>query len=204
MDTETTLQSATLSGLAEHGWVLIEEALPEPLNRALREDCLREYESDQFEIAGISKNHVVRSDIRRDLIRWWAPKEEEKPRSDFQTFTEALRVDLNRLFFLGLHEIEIHYAVYEKGAFYKRHLDQFQDHQNRRISMVYYLNPEWTEAAGGCLRIHHADGNVTDIPPKAGNLLLFRSDLIDHEVLPTQEQRLAVTGWFRNRSWPLH
>jgi SM-20-related protein len=38
------------------------------------------------------------------------------------------------------------------------------------------------------------DGPV-DILPLAGRLVCFRSDQIEHEVLPATRERLSLTGW---------
>lgn len=39
--------------------------------------------------------------------------------------------------------------------------------------------------------------NIIDVVPQGGTLVLFRSDLIEHEVLPTARDRQCVVGWFR-------
>jgi SM-20-related protein len=38
-----------------------------------------------------------------------------------------------------------------------------------------------------------------DLLPLAGNLLLFNSAQLAHEVLPARRERLSLTGWFRRR-----
>ncbi len=40
---------------------------------------------------------------------------------------ESIQRAVNREFFLGLFEYEAHFACYEKGAFYKKHLDAFKE-----------------------------------------------------------------------------
>jgi SM-20-related protein len=34
-----------------------------------------------------------------------------------------------------------------------------------------------------------------DVLPVAGRLVCFRSDLLEHEVLPATRERLSLTGW---------
>ena len=60
-----------------------------------------------------------------------------------------------------------------------------------------YLNPkDWNENQdGGCLRIHR-EGIQQDICPLGGKLVLFLSGVIDHEVLPSYRDRVAITAWF--------
>jgi SM-20-related protein len=36
---------------------------------------------------------------------------------------------------------------------------------------------------------------IKDALPIAGRLVCFRSDVIEHEVLPSKKERLSVTGW---------
>ena len=43
------------------------------------------------------------------------------------------------------------------------------------------------------------DGSQLDVPPLAGNLVVFLSGEFPHEVLVTQADRLSLTGWFRRR-----
>ena len=35
------------------------------------------------------------------------------------------------------------------------------------------------------------------VVPRAGTLLLFMSEEIEHEVLPTRRDRASIAGWFR-------
>ncbi len=65
----------------------------------------------------------------------------------------------------------------------------------RLITAIAYLNPDWEPGAGGCLRLHVPPGPV-DVAPRGGRVLLFRSDAVEHEVLPSHgPPRYAVTMW---------
>lgn len=101
------------------------------------------------------------------------------------------------------------------GAYYTRHRDALPEHAppRRRLTMVYYLNPEWSEDHGGCLRMYllqevakKVQGAAPmgpgrpgefflDVEPRMDRLLLFASEWLEHEVLPSYSERLAVTGW---------
>jgi hypothetical protein len=99
------------------------------------------------------------------------------------------------------------YARYPHGGFYRRHIDSMPGtpQELRRYSFLLYANSEWTEADGGLLRVHRDGGaevapagappSFTDVAPRAGTLVVFRSDM-PHEVLDTAAERLAVAGWF--------
>ena len=99
------------------------------------------------------------------------------------------------------------YAAYPSGGYYRRHIDSDANTPQalRKYSYLVYCNEEWQESDGGCLRIHTDGGgeeapfgampSFIDVEPRAGTLVLFRSDL-PHEVLDTSAPRLAVAGWF--------
>ena len=103
---------------------------------------------------------------------------------------------------------ELMYAYYPRGGYYRRHRDAEPESVSnwRRYSLLLYLNENWKPEDGGQLRIHRDSGgdelplgelpNYIDIQPKAGTLVLFRSDLCPHEVLDTSKERIAIVGWF--------
>ena len=111
---------------------------------------------------------------------------------------DRFRTTLNHSLFLGLDNLECHFAIYAPGAFYQAHLDRFRDNNRRTISTVLYLNPDWLPQHAGELRLH-VDGQTIDIAPVANRLVCFLSADILHEVLPTTHERLSLTGWFRRR-----
>ena len=60
--------------------------------------------------------------------------------------------------------------------------------------MICYLNPDWKPEEGGQLRMYLEEAQL-DTLPLAGRLVCFRSDQIEHEVLPATRERLSLTGW---------
>ena len=79
-------------------------------------------------------------------------------------------------------------------------MDQHRDQPHRKLSLVLYLNPQWDTAGQGELCLYDPqDGNreLARILPQPGRLVLFRSDLFPHEVLPCTQARWSLTGWFR-------
>jgi SM-20-related protein len=111
---------------------------------------------------------------------------------------EQLRLELNRVAFLGLFALEMHYAWYPPGTGYARHVDQLQGRDDRLVSVVLYLNDSWVPADGGQLRLF--DGkSARDVEPLAGRLVGFVTAGREHAVLPTNKDRLSLTGWFRRR-----
>jgi SM-20-related protein len=139
-----------------------------------------------------------REEIRGDSTCWIAaplfPAE-----SALLAQLERLRIGLNAQTLLGLFELELHYAWYPPGAGYARHVDQGQGRPQRQVSLVLYLNEDWAPAAGGELRIFGVGGRHRDIEPVAGRLVCFLTPGREHAVLPTQCDRLSISGWFRAR-----
>jgi SM-20-related protein len=113
---------------------------------------------------------------------------------------EGLRLQFNRDLFLGLFELELHYARYPAGAAYARHVDQPHDSAQRQVSFALYLNPDWQPNDGGALRIYAPDDNYVDVEPLAGRLVCFLTAGREHEVMPARRERHSISGWFRGRS----
>src|SRR6185295_11601544 len=85
------------------------------------------------------------------------------------------------------------------GARYVRHRDAFGGPESRRVSAILYLNPTWTPADGGLLRLHTGAGAV-DLEPRLDRLVVFLSERLEHEVLPAHAERFAATAWYYGRS----
>jgi SM-20-related protein len=138
-----------------------------------------------------------REEIRGDFTCWMAPPL-WPPEQWFMEEVERLRLELNRETMLGLFEAELHYAWYPPGAGYARHVDRPQGRTHRKVSLVLYLNEGWTPEAGGELRFY--DEKATrDVQPLAGRMVCFLTEGCEHAVLPTQRDRLSISGWFRTR-----
>lgn len=148
----------------------------------------------RFKKAGIGKQQEkqVNEGIRGDYIQWIDPA--SAPVQVYMQRISQLRIFLNQSLFLSLKAEEVHRTIYPIGTFYKRHLDQFKKDDHRKITVICYLNPEWKEEQGGQLRVYFSDG-AKDFYPVAGRLVCFRSDLLEHEVLPATRERLSITGW---------
>ena len=103
---------------------------------------------------------------------------------------------LNRSCYTGITGYEFHFALFDNGSFYRKHLDQFQDNSSRQFSMITYLNANWQAEDGGELCIY--DGEATQkIAPTNRKTVFFKSNELVHEVLETHKPRLSVTGWLR-------
>lgn len=179
------------------------EALPSTLIDLLY-DRVNSPVAPLYKTAGIGRSidHHVNQDIRCDEIAWIrddTPAGHEMADKEWIEWTEALRAALNRQLFLTLSPIESHYARYPKGGFYKQHIDAFSGINNRKISIVLFLNSFWKSADKGELQLFVGVNNLKKVivKPKIGTLVVFLSDEIPHEVLTTSCIRNSIAGWYR-------
>ena len=181
--------------LVENGYIVIENALHKQLASQLLDKAKQ---SDNFKKAGISASNAKHIDDRRrrDKILWL--DEDNSCVSRYLAFANGLREYLNRSLYLGLGYYEAHFAVYQKGDFYEKHLDAFKNSKNRLVTTVYYLNDGWREEDGGELLIYDKEGNfIKKVYPNANTLVVFMSEEFPHEVLPAGKERYSIAGWFR-------
>ena len=182
---------AILDDLDRDGFSLIDEAYPHDYIEQLKLECMQHL--NEFRNAAI-QNGVV-SDIRSDHILWLHAGLEI---SHQHTQTLALLAQqFNQAFYLGIKDVEAHFACYNAGEFYALHRDNPQGKNGRLISSVYYLHEKWQDDWGGELRLQDKNGHWHIIPPQPNRLTLFQSDLL-HEVLQAKQQRLSITAWLRN------
>ena len=107
------------------------------------------------------------------------------------------------------------FAVYPgEGSRFANHIDNTTK-DGRRLTVLVYLNPDWTAEQGGALRVTPMENNnnnnnvnsnsdckrlsdtkAVDILPLAGRVAMFYSSEIPHEVLPSFGHRHAITIWY--------
>ena len=190
--------SRIVEDVAERGFSIQPNAVPESLALALWQE-VTELSPAWFHQAGIGRldDHHLNRFNRTDRVCWI--EESSEPCRAWLAYTEQLREAFNRSLFLGLFSFESHYAQYQPGDYYKRHVDAFQGQANRRISTVLYLNPGWHPDDGGEL-VMYADGNDrmgTRVTPSFATLVCFLSERFPHEVLPAKRPRYSIAGWYR-------
>ncbi|MCU0383837.1 MAG: 2OG-Fe(II) oxygenase [Cyclobacteriaceae bacterium] len=191
---------AIADGLADKQYAIVDDFLKEEeVDAILKEDHFQHYQL-HFKKAGIGKqaNAQINEAIRGDLISWIDPLTALPSTHVYLSRLQDLIQFLNRALFLSLKDAEVHQTVYPVGSYYKRHLDQFKKDDARKLSVILYLNKNWKEENGGQLRIYTDDQSV-DVLPMAGRLVCFRSDALEHEVLPATRERLSITGWILDR-----
>jgi SM-20-related protein len=190
--------TATAS-LAADGWCVLKGLMSAAQTLALTNECLAMHDARQLTPARVGADRD-RTLLRGDSTHWFESDALSAPQQAFADRIDVLRIELSRSLMLGLVDSESHYAVYQPGAGYARHLDQLRDNDARVVSAVFYLNDAWQEAEGGALRLHLADQSHRDIYPHAGTLLLFLSAQFEHEVLPATRDRMSIACWMRQRA----
>jgi len=134
--------------------------------------------------------------LRNDIIYWLDRKHDNPYENEFLALMDRFVSHLNDTCYTGITGYEFHFALYEEGAFYRRHLDQFQNDDRRQFSMIVYLNGHWMEGDGGELMIYQT-GNDCSITPTNGKGVFFKSSELAHEVLVTSKPRMSITGWLK-------
>ena len=189
------LYSKITDALVEDGYIVLNDALERETLLSLQETIQK---SEGFKKAGISSSNQLHIDAtkRRDKTKWL--DEDGAGESMYLEFANGLQEYLNRSLYLGLKYYEAHFAVYEEGDFYEKHLDAFRGSKNRVVTTVYYLNDEWSEKDGGELIIYDEnDKELTTVRPVANTLVVFMSEKFPHEVIPAKDKRYSIAGWFR-------
>ncbi|RUT72399.1 2OG-Fe(II) oxygenase [Flavobacterium cupreum] len=178
-------------GIAEH-------FLTPELANHLKQNLLDLNQRKVLVTAGVGNSDKLLYDgaIRSDSIYWLDKKHNNVFENEFFAKIEAFIVYLNQSCYTGITGYEFHYALYEKGDFYLKHLDQFKNNPSRKYSMISYLNSNWQEVDGGELLIHQLNNNQK-ISPTQGKTVFFKSDELVHEVLVTQNTRMSITGWLK-------
>lgn len=199
MTTATDALFDTIAGgLKASGYCILDDALPAALTQGLLHE-LETWAAPRLRPAGVGRGEEFQRNqsIRRDQIHWLEP--ETPAVSEFLSWMDQLRLGLNQRLFLGLFDYESHFAVYQPGDFYQKHLDAFKGARGRKLSTVFYLNSEWIELDAGELVLYDEAGEqvLERVAPKNGRLVVFLSEEFPHEVLPAQKTRYSIAGWFR-------
>lgn len=203
MDART--HAAIVDDLAEKGWCVRPDAIEPALVAKLRAETLDRWQHGGFRHARVGQGAEkdVHAEVRRDWVNWLDPEGLTPAQSEYWANIEALRQTINESLYLGVQTFEAHLAVYPPDAFYRRHTDQFRGAKHRVVSVILYLNENWTAADGGQLRMYLPDGaggeTALDVVPHGGTLVTFLAARFEHEVLAARRQRMSLTGWMRTR-----
>ncbi|MFT4968501.1 MAG: SM-20-related protein [Chitinophagales bacterium] len=193
------LNEAQLDAFASDGILLLDNFLPHDIALSILSEAKEWQNLETFKKAGIGKLNqlVIHEEFRKDKIKWINLKDCKPATKVYADYLAQLMGQLSREFYLSLKDYESMYAVYPKGAYYKKHRDQFKQQPHRILSLVLYLNPDWKETDGGELVIYK-DADSSVVSPIFNRVALFRSELF-HEVLPCKAMRYSITSWMKDQ-----
>lgn len=199
---ENPMFEKIIDDLIQKNYSIVDTFFTEEEVKQFRKTLLLKYKTDRFKKSAIGNkfNEEIDKTIRGDFIYWIDENQASESEQIFFQKINSLIDYLNITCFMGIVRKEFHYAVYPKGTFYKRHLDTFQNDDRRKLSIVCYLNEaDWPKENGGELTIYTTDQAV-DILPLPGRVVLFESQVLEHEVKRVQaSKRLSITGWLKTR-----
>lgn len=187
--------------LCNQGFHIIDGLLEQEICQLLRSNAQELYEQGLFKGAkiGLSVEAQKNNAIRTDEILWLEGNETNPAVQIYLSQMQQLAQLLNQELFLSLNEFETHFANYQPGTYYKKHVDQFANQKTRKISFVYYLNQNWQQDHGGELKLYdHDDQLIQTVAPQENRFICFKSDL-PHEVAVTHQPRYSITGWMKTR-----
>lgn len=164
----------------------------------LKQNLTTLFAEKQLLPAGTGNNTLVAHDtaFRSDRIYWLDRNHNNLHENAFFDLVDNFVQYLNSTCYTGIASYEFHYALYEKGSFYKKHLDQFKNNNSRKYSMIMYLNNDWQPEDGGELCIYQ-NSTQQKISPNNGKSVFFKSADLEHEVLLANRPRMSITGWLK-------
>ena len=186
-------------------YCIVEDFFTDEEVSLLRQSLIEKHEEDAFKKAAIGNrvNEIIVKSIRGDVILWIDEIKANEAEILFFNKVNNLVNYLNKTCFLGILQKEFHYALYPEGTYYKRHIDTFHNDDRRKLSIVCYLNEDgWLPENGGELVLYlNENGEETEkvIYPFPGRVVIFESQIIEHEVKPVNKERMSITGWLKTR-----
>ncbi|MBP9103407.1 MAG: 2OG-Fe(II) oxygenase [Chitinophagaceae bacterium] len=173
--------------------------LSDKLVKGLQQNISQLDSTNKMTQAGIGNAAVKDSNqkMRGDKIYWLDKTNNNAFEQEFLELAESFIAHLNSSCYTGIHNYEFHYAVYEAGSYYKKHIDQFQSDNKRKFSFINYLNDDWQEADGGQLHLYY-DGEVQKIEPQSKTAVFFKSNEMEHEVVLCNRSRMSISGWLKS------
>ncbi|MCX6313524.1 MAG: 2OG-Fe(II) oxygenase [Sphingobacteriales bacterium] len=193
-----TIFDTLISSFIENKVGIANQFLSESLALHLKENLIRLHQEKQLLAAGTGTTAHIEQDnlYRSDIIYWLDRKHNDVYENSFFDLMDQFVAYLNAQCYTGISSYEFHYTLYQKGTYYKKHLDQFRNNDSRKYSMIMYLNADWKLADGGELCIHD-EGKEQHISPLNGKSVFFKSNELEHEVLMTHQPRMSITGWLK-------
>lgn len=169
------------------------------LSGQLQKNLLDHDKDNNMKFAGIgNQDHKdLLQDKRGDKILWMNNESQEPAERAFLNQIDQFILYLNDTCYVGINAYEFHYALYDTGSGYTRHVDQFKNNNDRKFSMIHYLNTDWLPDDGGELLIYR-ENEVEKISPEIQKAVFFKSDSCEHSVSKSTRPRMSISGWLKS------
>jgi SM-20-related protein len=189
-----------IEGVLADQFASVPDFLAPDLVAGLRANLQSRLQGGNMHPAGIGRaiGHQTDATVRGDLISWLDDHPDDLYEKEFLATIHRFMNYLNQTCYTGLNAMEFHYAIYGPESFYLRHKDQFRSDSGRRFSIVTYLNEDWLPIDGGALVLYPENAGAKVYFPEGGRMTFFKSDVVEHEVLPTLRPRMSLTGWLKS------
>ena len=192
---------ALIQGLLDQKYAYVDDFLPTEIIQGLVENLSNLCASDAMKLAGIGNKMVLKYDtlVRNDRVHWIEDDTTNPFELAYIGKINRFIQYLNNTCYTSIKTYESHYANYEVGSFYKKHIDQFKTEKGRKFSIILYLNQDWKDEDGGKIGLYPKGLDPVYVSPIAGRIVFFRSDELEHEVFPSHtRERNSIAGWMKN------
>jgi SM-20-related protein len=196
---EASTIAASVEQLGSAGFSVSPNIVPPALIASLRAEQRRREDDGQLLRAGIGRGTIQPTETthRHAQSSWF--DDHSAAEQQFSAFAERVRLAINRRLMLGLFDFKAQFLHYPPGGYYRRHLDALHGNRKRVVSLIAYLNEDWTAADGGTLAVWSESGEgepIAEIAPLAGTVVLMLSETVPHEARVSHRDRRAIAGWF--------
>eukprot|EP00960_Hanusia_phi_P034113 750861-Hanusia_phi.AAC.1 len=127
-DAMEPLAETIVDKLASHGIVVVSNFLSQEHLEGMQVELSEKMGQGMFKDADIGrgKDQKHRPDVRGDKIAWINGVHDVSSQASLQVLKdlELIRQLINQRLFLGVFELECHFASYSPGTFYVKHVDQ--------------------------------------------------------------------------------
>ena len=215
------LTPATVSLLDSQGYAVIDEAFPSHIAHGLHSEILSCYDAGLM-----SSNHTAYVEASSDPAAPHISRLYSKPHIYeaealppllthptlalplLSSFTSDLIPHLDEVFasllpslllYSGHSSLKI--QLNSGGGCFPFHLDSPGDLKDtRRLTLLLYLNPDYTPSDGGSLLLQPFLAPPVSVHPVFNRCVLFYSHRLLHRVLPAKRRRCCLTVWLHGRS----
>lgn len=183
-----------MDDISSKDYVIIDNFFREELYSGIKSFFLGKLPNFKEAGIGAHSDFQVDAKVRGDFTYWLDRKRDVQLQNYWDVLDETILI-FNRYCYLSLSGYEFHLAHYPSGGHYDKHLDQFENRNNRMISMIIYLNDDWIDGDGGELEIFEKNGTSFLVQPIGARCVMFKSAVVPHAVLKAHKSRFSLTGW---------